>query len=80
MTPIEWVVYAIILIISIASYVTARKAANQDTQSTAGDLQVTTAEEGKTIPVVFGTCWRGHNVVKYGDISTEAVKAKGGKK
>ena len=80
MTPIEWIVYAIILIISIASYVMARKAANQDTQSTAGDLQVTTAEEGKTIPVVFGTCWRGQNVAQYGDVSSEAVKAKGGKK
>ena len=74
------IIYAILFVISIAAYVRAGKAANQDTQSTAGDLQVTTAEEGKTIPVVFGTCWRGHNVVQYGDITSNAVKAKGGKK
>ena len=80
MTPIEWIVYAIIFIISLATYVNSRKAANQDTQSTAPDFEATTAEEGKTIPVVFGTCWRGHNVVQYGDVSSEAVKAKGGKK
>ena len=72
--------WAVTLAFSVAAFVMARKGINQETQSTTPDFEATTAEEGKTIPVVFGTCWRGHNVVQYGDISTKAVKAKGGKK
>ncbi|HXK55071.1 MAG TPA: hypothetical protein PLZ16_00365 [Gammaproteobacteria bacterium] len=45
------------------------------------DLEVPTAEEGKEIPVLFGTReLKGANVVWYGDLNTKAIKAKGGKK
>lgn len=46
-----------------------------------GDINVPTAEEGREIPVLFGTrdC-EGPNVVWYGHFKTKAVKAKGGKK
>ena len=46
-----------------------------------GDFQVPTAEDGREIPVLFGTRdITGPNVVWYGDLKTKAVKAKGGKK
>lgn len=46
-----------------------------------GDVKVPTAEEGRSIPVLFGTrILEGPNVVWYGDFDTEPVKGKGGKK
>lgn len=45
------------------------------------DFDVPTAEEGRPIPVVFGTVTiTGPNVVWYGDLGTKAIKKKGGKK
>ena len=45
------------------------------------DFQVPTAEDGREIPVLFGTRdLSGPNVVWYGDLRTKAVKASGGKK
>jgi len=44
-------------------------------------IEVPTAEEGRPIPVVFGTVTvKGANVVWYGDLGTKAIKKKGGKK
>lgn len=46
-----------------------------------GGLQVPTAKEGGSIPVLFGTReLKGPNCVWYGDLSTSAVKKSGGKK
>jgi hypothetical protein len=46
-----------------------------------GDVQVPTAEEGREIPVLFGTRFlTGPNVTWYGDFLAKAVKKKGGKK
>jgi len=46
-----------------------------------GEITVPTAEEGREIPVLFGTRdLEGPNVVWYGDLRTVAVKKKGGKK
>lgn len=46
-----------------------------------GDIQAPTAEEGREIPVLFGTRdMRGPNVVWYGDFKSKAIKQKGGKK
>ena len=40
-----------------------------------GNIKAPTAEEGRAIPVVFGTrLIEGPNVVWYGDISNEAIK------
>lgn len=42
------------------------------------DLDVPTAEQGRPIPVVFGTVRvKGPNVLWYGDLSTGKVKGKG---
>lgn len=46
-----------------------------------GDIQAPTAEEGREIPVLFGTKEvTGPNVVWYGDLAVVAIKKKGGKK
>lgn len=46
-----------------------------------GDIKAPTAEEGREIPVLFGTRdLRAPNVVWYGDLKTVAIKKKGGKK
>lgn len=45
------------------------------------DFDAPTAEEGRAIPVVFGTVWiTGPNVVWYGDLRTTPIRSKGGKK
>lgn len=45
------------------------------------DFDVPTAEQGRPIPVVFGTVTvTGANVIWYGNLSTQAIKTKGGKK
>lgn len=46
-----------------------------------GDIKAPTAEEGREIPVLFGTRdIEGPNVVWYGHLRTVAIKKKGGKK
>lgn len=45
------------------------------------DVDVPTAEEGRPIPVVFGSVLiTGPNVVWYGDLVADPIKKKGGKK
>ncbi len=45
------------------------------------DFDVPVAEQGRDIPWIFGEGYvRGYNVVWYGDLSTWAIKEKGGKK
>lgn len=45
------------------------------------DFDIPTADEGRPIPVIFGTnIVTGPNVIWYGDLSTRPIKAKGGKK
>lgn len=45
------------------------------------DFDVPVAEEGRPIPVVFGTVTiTGANVLWYGDLRSTAIKSKGGKK
>ncbi|HRP77205.1 MAG TPA: hypothetical protein PKZ27_16520 [Rhodocyclaceae bacterium] len=46
-----------------------------------GDIKAPTAEEGREIPVLFGTRdIEAPNVVWYGHLRTKAIKKKGGKK
>lgn len=45
------------------------------------DFDVPVAEEGRPVPVVFGTVTlTGANVLWYGDLRSDPIKAKGGKK
>ncbi len=45
------------------------------------DFDIPTAEEGRSIPVIFGRPKiHGANVVWYGDLGTRPIKTKSGKK
>lgn len=49
--------------------------------ATLGDFNAPTAEEGREIPVIFGTVWvKDPNMIWYGDLKTTAIKTKSGKK
>lgn len=73
--------YVIVLIISVVvSYALAPKPP-QPPKPSLEDFDFPTAEEGRPIPVVFGTAWiSGPNILWYGDLDTEAIRVKGGKK
>ena len=71
------IVYLVLIVVAIAMI------PKPQVQPPAGfdDIQVPTAEEGREIPVLFGTRdLRGPNIVWYGDFEAVAVKKKGGKK
>lgn len=71
------VVFVVALVLAVAYM------PKPQTQKPAGldEIQAPTAEEGREIPVLFGTrdC-RGPNVTYYGNLRVVAVKKSGGKK
>lgn len=72
---------SLVLMIVSAALQAAAAPKNQPKTPEAGKLDAPTAEEGGTIPVIFGTCIvKQSNVVWYGDSSTQAIKSKGGGK
>lgn len=77
-----WVWFAVYLTVAVVAYAMVPKPKTQ-TQPPAGlgDFKVPTAEEGREIPVLFGTRdIDAPNVVWYGDLRTVAIRKKGGKK
>lgn len=74
-----WVQIAIMVISALLSYALAPKPAEPPKPSLE-DLSLPTAEEGRPLPVVFGTVWvTGPNVLWYGDLRTTPIKSGGGK-
>ena len=75
-----WTQVILWVVTSLISYALQPKP-QKPQAATLGDFSVPTAEEGRHIPVLFGTRdISGPNVVWYGDLYTRAVKAKSGKK
>lgn len=75
-----WWYIAAMVVMVIASYALAPKAQTEPPPGI-GEIKAPTAEEGREIPVLFGTRnIKSPNVVWYGDIRTVAIKKKGGKK
>lgn len=77
----EAFVYLAVMVVS--SLVSAALAPKQKPPkpSSLTDFDAPTAEEGRAIPVIFGTVWMtGPNVVWYGDLRTTPIRKKGGKK
>lgn len=74
-------IYAIVFIVAlVVSYSMMPKPQSQPPAGL-GDVKAPTADEGREIPVLFGTRdIEGPNIVWYGDFSAVAVKKKGGKK
>lgn len=73
--------YVVVFIVAfLAAYTLMPKPASAPPAGL-GDVQAPTAEEGREIPVLFGTRdVTGPNVCWYGDFMAVAVKKKGGKK
>lgn len=74
-------IYAIVFVVAlVAAYAMMPKPQSQPPPGL-GDIKAPTAEEGREIPVLFGTRdLESPNVVWYGDLRTVAIKKKGGKK
>ena len=75
-----WWQIALWVVLQIVSYALTPKP-QAPSPAGLGDFQVPTAEEGREIPVLFGTRdIDGPNVIWYGDLRVVAIQASGGKK
>lgn len=71
--------YVILLVVSLALSYILQKRPPTPKAATLGEFQAPTAEEGRAIPVCFGTVkLSAPNVVWYGDLHIEAIKDKSG--
>lgn len=76
---LEIIYYIVVLAMAVYSYVASSKQ-NKPQALTLDDIKPPVAEEGKSIPVLFGTRdVHGANVVWYGDLRTKAIKTDSGK-
>lgn len=72
--------YIFILAFSLIAAVTM-KPKQRHKPPEVGKVDTPTAKESSPIPVVFGTrTLKSPNVVWFGDVSSKAIKSKGGKK
>lgn len=77
----QFLAYIAVLIISAFVAIALAPKPPKPKPASLSDFDIPTAEEGRPIPVVFGTVLvTGPNVIWYGDLRTKAIKAKGGKK
>jgi hypothetical protein len=75
-----WAMIAIWVATTILSYVLRPKPPSTKPPGI-NSMNVPTAEEGREIPVLFGTRdIASQNIVWYGDVKTKAIRSKGGKK
>lgn len=75
-----WWYIAVFIVALVVSYAMTPKPQSQPPAGL-GDIKAPTAEEGREIPVLFGTRdLESPNVVWYGDLKTVAIRTKGGKK
>jgi len=75
-----WWYIAVFVVALVVAYATMPKPQSQPPAGL-GDIKAPTAEEGREIPVLFGTRdLEGPNVVWYGDFRAVAIRKKGGKK
>lgn len=73
--------YIVVFVVALVAAVAFQPKPQSQPPAGLGDIKAPTAEEGREIPVLFGTRdIEGPNIVWYGDFSTEAIKVKGGKK
>ena len=75
-----WWYIVVFIVALVIGFAMAGNGAQQQSPSIQ-EVEAPTAEEGRAIPVLFGTRdIKGANVVWYGDVKTVAIKKKGGKK
>ena len=66
--------WAVVAIMAVYAVIQSRK--TQQTSLTAGTLDATTADEGASLPVIFGTCDVSPNCVAFQAGTPEAIKKK----
>lgn len=67
------IIAAVVSIVSaVFSYIQMRK--GQKSTLTAGELDVTSADEGGSIPVIFGTCDVAPNITAFSAGTPQAIK------
>ena len=73
--------YIVVFIVALALAYSMMPTPQNTPPAGLGDIQAPTAEEGREIPVLFGTRdITGPNVVWYGDLKVVPIRKKGGKK
>ncbi len=78
---VNFIVQAIIMIVAIIIAVALAPKPPQPKPAALADFDAPTAEEGKPYCKVFGEAWvNDPNVLWYGDLSSEPIRKKGGKK
>lgn len=62
---------------TVVAYVLMPRAKSNVQTPTAGEVSMTTSDEGLEIPVIFGRVWlEGSNVVWYGDVTNSPIRYK----
>lgn len=75
-----WIPFLVAIGLQVVAYLLMPKP-KQPSPAAAETFEVPTAQEGASIPVLFGTRRiKGASVVWYGHIKTVPIKSKGGKK
>jgi hypothetical protein len=75
-----WTAFYLLIVAALISYALAPKPPSPKPASIE-DFDIPTAEQGREIPVAFGTVTvTGPNVIWYGKLGTEEIVASGGKK
>ena len=73
--------YLVVIVVAALVSVALAPKPPEPKPASLSDVDAPTAEEGRPIPVVFGTVLlRGANVVWYGDLAADASVKRGGKK
>lgn len=79
MEPIEWIYFIVILIVAIAAVASMPHPPSSAPQSLT-DSGVPLASDGRAMCVIFGECWiDDNNVLNYGAVYSQPIKASGGK-
>lgn len=75
-----WVYVVVLIVAAVVAYATAPKPPKPK-PAALEDFEIPVAEQGRPIPVVFGTVTvTGPNVLWYGDLKATEIKSGGGKK
>lgn len=75
-----WAAIAVLVVSVLVQYALQPKTP-QPQAAELKDFEAPTADEGRPVPVVFGSVLvRSANVVWYGDLKTTPIRSKGGKK
>ena len=76
-----WAVAALVISVAASYVMSSQVAASTRSPSTLEDFDVPTAEDGKQMPVIFGTVTlKSSNIVWYGDLDYKEVKESSGGK